>query len=154
MHEKSGWIVWNFEYKSPNFGNEEIALSAMFPQFANVYQVTSSKKENQSFLKCDCLLWEMWYSMFTHFEDRQWNWSYNDKNTTLESVSRAFWSSRIKNKSKTHESYFYSADWWRYGCSNFWWESTQGEQSGNLSVSELVYTNCHSWKTCTLIYLT
>ena len=72
-------------------------------------------------------LWEMWYSMFTHFEDHRWNWSYNDKNTTLEGVSRAFWISRIKSKSQTHERYFYSADWWRYGCSNFWWESTQGE---------------------------
>ena len=58
MHEKSGWIVWNFEYKSPIFENEDIALSAKFPQFANVYQVTSTKKGHQSFLKCDCLLYE------------------------------------------------------------------------------------------------
>jgi len=58
MHEKSGWIVWNFEYKSPIFENEDISLSAKFPQFANVYQVTSTKKGYQSFLKCDCLLYE------------------------------------------------------------------------------------------------
>ena len=44
FHEKSGWIVWNFEYKSPYFENDDIALSAKFPQFANVYQVTSTKK--------------------------------------------------------------------------------------------------------------
>ena len=63
MHEKSGWIVsgwivWNFEYKPPHFQNEDIALSARFPQFANVYHVTCTKKGNQHFLKCDCLLYE------------------------------------------------------------------------------------------------
>ena len=58
MHEKSGWIVWNFEYKPPHFDNEDLALSVRFPQFANVYHVTSTKKGNQNFLKCDCLLYE------------------------------------------------------------------------------------------------
>ena len=58
MHEKSGWIVWNFEYKPPHFENEDLALSVRFPQFANVYHVTSTKKGNQNFLKCDCLLYE------------------------------------------------------------------------------------------------
>ena len=58
MHEISGWIVWNFEYKSPYFENEDLALSVKFPQFANVYQLTSTKKGHQSFLKCDCLLYE------------------------------------------------------------------------------------------------
>ncbi len=58
MHEKSGWIVWNFEYKPPHFQNEDIALSEGFPQFANVYHVTCTKKGNQHFLKCDCLLYE------------------------------------------------------------------------------------------------
>jgi hypothetical protein len=58
MHEKSGWIVWNFEYKPPHFDNEDLALSVRFPQFANVYHVTSTKKGNQIFLKCDCLLYE------------------------------------------------------------------------------------------------
>ena len=58
MHEKSGWIVWNFEYKPPQFLNEDIALSVRFPQFANVYHVTCTKKGNQHFLKCDCLLYE------------------------------------------------------------------------------------------------
>ena len=58
MHEKSGWIVWNFEHKPLNFLNENITLSARFPQFANVYHVSSTKKGNQHFLKCDCLLYE------------------------------------------------------------------------------------------------
>ncbi len=58
MHEKSGWIVWNFEYKPPHFENEDLALSVRFPQFANVYHVTSTKKGNQNFLKSDCLLYE------------------------------------------------------------------------------------------------
>jgi hypothetical protein len=58
MHEFSGWIVWNFEYKPPYFENDDLALSVKFPQFANVYQVTSTKKGHQSFLKCDCLLYE------------------------------------------------------------------------------------------------
>jgi hypothetical protein len=60
MHEISGWIVWNFEYKSPYFENEDedLALSVKFPQFANVYHVTSTKKGHQSFLKCECLLYE------------------------------------------------------------------------------------------------
>ena len=88
-------------------------------------------------------LWEMWYSMFTHSEDHRRNWSHNDKNTTLEGVSRAFWISRIQNKSQTHERYFYSADWWRYGSLNFRQEPTQGKQSRNVSVCEFVYTNCH-----------
>ena len=58
MHEKSGWIVWNFEYKPTHFDNEDLSLSVRFPQFANVYHVTSTKKGNQNFLKCDCLLYE------------------------------------------------------------------------------------------------
>ncbi len=49
MHEISGWIVWNFEYKSPYFENEDLALPVKFPQFATVYHVTSTKK-GQSFL--------------------------------------------------------------------------------------------------------
>ncbi len=99
-------------------------------------------------------LWEMWHPMFTHSQDHWQNWSHNDKNTTLEGVSRAFWISRIKNKSKTHERYFYSADWWRYGSSNFRWEPTQGKQSGNVSVCEFVYTICHSWMSVIRIHLT
>ena len=51
MHEISGWIVWNFEYKSPYFENEDedLALSVKFPQFANVYHVTSTKKDIRAF---------------------------------------------------------------------------------------------------------
>ncbi len=40
MHEKYGWIVWNFEYKPPHFENEDLALSVRSLQFANVYHVT------------------------------------------------------------------------------------------------------------------
>jgi hypothetical protein len=45
--------VWNFEYKPSH-----LALSVRFPQFANVYHVTSTKKGNQNYLKCDCFLYE------------------------------------------------------------------------------------------------
>ena len=45
MHEKSGWIVWNFEYKPPHFENEDLALSVRFPQFANVTMLHLPKKE-------------------------------------------------------------------------------------------------------------
>jgi hypothetical protein len=58
MIEQSGWIVWNFEYIPPTFENEDPALSVRFSQFANVYHVSSTKKGNQNFLKCDCLLYE------------------------------------------------------------------------------------------------
>jgi hypothetical protein len=58
MIEQSGWIVWIFEYKPPKFENEDLALSVRFPQLANVYHVSSTKKGNQNFLKCDCLLYE------------------------------------------------------------------------------------------------
>ena len=58
MHEISQWLVWNFEYKLLYFENDGLALSVEFPQFANVYHVTSTKKRHQSFLKCDCLLYE------------------------------------------------------------------------------------------------
>ncbi len=50
--------MWNFEYKPPHFQNEDSALSVRFPQFADVYHVTCTKKGNQNFLKCDCLLYE------------------------------------------------------------------------------------------------
>ncbi len=50
--------MWNFEYKPPHFENEDLTLSVRFPLFANVYHVTSTKKGNQNFLKCDCLLYE------------------------------------------------------------------------------------------------
>jgi hypothetical protein len=49
MHENSGWIVWNFEYKPPQFENKDIALSLRFPQYANVYHVTSTKKKESKF---------------------------------------------------------------------------------------------------------
>ena len=58
MHEISQWLVWNFEYKSIYLENHDLALSVKFPQFANVYHVTSTKKGHQSFLKCECLLYE------------------------------------------------------------------------------------------------
>ena len=58
MHEKSGWIVWNFEFKPPYFVNEYLALSRKFPLFANVYHVTSTKKRHQNFVKCDSLVYE------------------------------------------------------------------------------------------------
>jgi hypothetical protein len=98
-------------------------------------------------------LWEMWYPMFTHSQDHWQNWRHNDKNTTLEGVSRALWITRIKNKSWTHERYFYSADWWRYGSSNFRWVPSQGEQSRNESVCEFVYTICHFYMLAIQIHL-
>jgi hypothetical protein len=72
----------------------------------------------------------------------------------MEGVSRAFWISRITSKSQTHERYFYSAYWWRYGSSNFRREPTQGKQSGNVSVCEFVYTKCRSWTSDRRIDLT
>jgi hypothetical protein len=50
--------VWNFEYKPPHFDNEDLTFSVRFPLFANGYHVTYTKKGNQNFLKCDCLLYE------------------------------------------------------------------------------------------------
>jgi hypothetical protein len=89
IHEFSGWIVWNFEYKPPYFENDDLALSVMFPQFANVYQVTSTKKGHQSFLKCDCLLYERCGIPCSHIlkitDEIE---ATMIKNTTLESVSR------------------------------------------------------------------
>ncbi len=71
MHEKSGWIVRNFEYKPPHFDNEDLALSVRFPPFANVYHVTSTKKGHTNFLKCDCLLYERCGIPCSHILKRQ-----------------------------------------------------------------------------------
>ena len=58
MHSDSSWIVWKFENQPPYFENDEFNLSSLFPMFANVYKVYVTKKGCQSFLKCDCLLYE------------------------------------------------------------------------------------------------
>jgi hypothetical protein len=58
MHSDSSWIVWDFEYQPPYFENDEFNLAGLFPIFANVYKVYVTKKGCQSFLKCDCLLYE------------------------------------------------------------------------------------------------
>jgi hypothetical protein len=59
MHAKSEWIVWNVEYDPPKFkGDKLLGLSERFPVFANVYNVNVMQMGNQSFLKCDCLLYE------------------------------------------------------------------------------------------------
>jgi hypothetical protein len=58
MHSDSSWIVWDFEYQPPYFENDELNLASIFPIFANVYKVYVTKKGCQSFLKCDCLLYE------------------------------------------------------------------------------------------------
>jgi hypothetical protein len=58
MHSDSSWIVWDFEYQPPYFENDEFHLANLFPIFANVYKVYVTKKGCQSFLKCDCLLYE------------------------------------------------------------------------------------------------
>ncbi len=63
-------------------------------------------------------LWVMWYSLFSHSKDHQWSWSHNDKNTTLEGISCAFWVRRVKNQFSTHERNFYTADRRRYGSSH------------------------------------
>ncbi len=134
MHEQLGWIVWNFEYKPPKFENKDLALSVRFPQFANVYHVSSTKKGNQNFPQMWLsTLWEMWYSLFSRTKDHQWIWCHNDKNTTLEGVSCAFWLRRVINKFSTHARYFYSVDRWRYGCSNIRGEPYKGKQFRNIS---------------------
>ena len=109
MHEKSGWIVWNFEYKPPHFENKDLALSVKFPQFANVYHVTSTKKGNQNLLKCDCLLYERCGIPCSHALKITDQVAATMKKT-LEGVSCAFWLRRVKNKCSTHARYFYSAD--------------------------------------------
>ena len=64
MHAKSEWIVWHFDYNPPKFKDDKIlGLSERFPVFANVYNVSvmqmgNQQMGNQSFLKCDCLLYE------------------------------------------------------------------------------------------------
>ncbi len=58
MHSDSSWFVWDFEYQPPYFENDEFNLAGLFPIFANVYKVYVTKKGCQSFLKCDCLLYE------------------------------------------------------------------------------------------------
>ena len=58
MQSNSSWIVWDFEYQHPYFENDEFNLASIFPIFANVYKVYVTKKGCQSFLKCDCLLYE------------------------------------------------------------------------------------------------
>ncbi len=45
-------------------------------------------------------LWAMWYSLFSHSNDHQSSWSHNDKNTTLEGISCAFWGRRVKISSQ------------------------------------------------------
>jgi hypothetical protein len=50
--------VWNFKNEQPFFEGDKFKLSDAFPVFANVYQVRVTTKGNQSFLKCDCRLYE------------------------------------------------------------------------------------------------
>jgi hypothetical protein len=52
------WIVWDFQYEPPIFEGDKFQLSDAFPVFANVYQVRVTMKGNQSFLKCNCQLYE------------------------------------------------------------------------------------------------
>jgi hypothetical protein len=53
------WTLWDFDcLKQPKFDDDELELGNSFPIFANVYQVSVFKNSTQSFLKCDCLLYE------------------------------------------------------------------------------------------------
>ncbi len=52
------WIVWDFQYEPPIFEGDKFQLSDAFSVFANVYQVRVTTKGNQSFLKCNCRLYE------------------------------------------------------------------------------------------------
>ncbi len=53
------WTLWGFDrLKQPKFDDDELELGNSFPIFANVYQVSVFKNSTQSFLKCDCLLYE------------------------------------------------------------------------------------------------
>jgi hypothetical protein len=52
------WIVWDFDVELPFFEEDEFELSNVFPVFANVYQVTVTKKGTQSFLQWDCRMYE------------------------------------------------------------------------------------------------
>ncbi len=50
--------MWDFQYEPPIFEGDKFQLSDAFPVFANVYQVRVTTKGSQSFLKCDCQLYE------------------------------------------------------------------------------------------------
>jgi hypothetical protein len=44
MHEKAGWIVWNFEYKPPHFDNKDLALSVDFLNLQMIIMLHQPKK--------------------------------------------------------------------------------------------------------------
>ncbi len=50
--------MWDFQYEPPIFEGDKFQLSDAFPVFANLYQVIVTLKGNQSFLKCNCQLYE------------------------------------------------------------------------------------------------
>jgi hypothetical protein len=53
------WTLWEFDrLKQPKFDNDELQLGNAFPTFGNVYQVSVFMNSTQSFMKCDCLLYE------------------------------------------------------------------------------------------------
>jgi hypothetical protein len=52
------WIVWDFDVELPFFEEDKFELSNVFPVFANVYQVRVTKKGTQSFLQCNCRMYE------------------------------------------------------------------------------------------------
>ena len=53
------WMVWNFDnLKHPKFDDNNLCLGHSFPIFANVYQVTVFRNSGQTFLKCDCHLYQ------------------------------------------------------------------------------------------------
>jgi hypothetical protein len=90
MHMHGKWIVWQFQYDSPYFQDDEFNLSDLFPVFANVYNVKVTTFGQQRFPKCDCLHYERCGIPCTHIL-KITDEIDNDQSTASEGLSSSLW---------------------------------------------------------------
>ncbi len=57
--------------------------------------------------------WEMWNTMYSHFEDNQSDWRDNDYSTTLKGVSSSFWIAWFQTKQEINEGSIHANYSWR-----------------------------------------
>ena len=64
-------------------------------------------------------LWEMWDTMYPHYEDHQWNWWNNDYSPTPKGVFCSFWIARFTTEWSINESSIDANSSWRPGNANY-----------------------------------
>ncbi len=90
------------------------------PSFCQCIQSESETASQSSFSQMWLpTLWEMWNTVYPHYEDHGWNWWNNDNSPTSKGVFGSFWIAWFMTEWSINESSINASSSWRSRNANY-----------------------------------